>query len=142
MGSEMNTSEIIQALLPVAEALEKLSTNYHLGGSIASSLYGQARPTQDIDLVADLQPIHVKHFVALLNQGYYIDEESILDAIRHKASFNVIHLDLGMKIDIFIPTPRAFDQDELQRVQHLPLESGGRTFPVKAPEVLVLRKLE
>jgi hypothetical protein len=142
MASGMNTPEIVQALLPVAEALESLGVVYHLGGSVASSLHGTARPTQDIDLVADLQTAQVRRFVMLLGPDYYADEASIREALRQRTSFNVIHMDLGMKIDIFIPKLRPFDQEELQQVRQLPLEPGGRTFPVKSPEVLVLRKLE
>jgi hypothetical protein len=142
MASGMNISQILQTLLPIVEALEQLGVAYHLGGSVASSLHGEARSTQDIDLVANLQAAHVRHFVALLNQDYYLDESSIRDAIRRQASFNAIFLDTGMKIDVFIPKARAFDQDELQHIHYLPLERGGRSFPVSSPEAMILRKLE
>ena len=142
MASEMNREEILEALQPVADVLEQLGVAYHLGGSVASSLYGEPRPTQDIDLVASLQPSHVRLFVALLYLDYYIDDSSIRDAIRHKTSFNVIHVDMGMKIDIFIPKMGAFDQDELQHIRHMSLLSDGRSFPVSSPEAMVLRKLE
>lgn len=141
MFSGMNTPEIVQALFPVAEVLEQLGVEYHLGGSVASSLYGMARPTQDIDLVANLQPSHVKRFVAFLKQDYYVDEDMVRDAIRYHSSFNIIYYALGIKIDLFIPKLAAFDQEELQHVQYLPLEPGGRAFPVKSPEILILRKL-
>lgn len=98
MFSGMNTPEIVQALNPVAEILEKLGVEYHLGGSVASSLHGTARPTQDIDLVANLQPSHVKQFVAFLKQDYYVDEDMMRDAIRYRISFNIIYFELGIKL--------------------------------------------
>jgi len=55
MAEGMNILEILQSFQPIAEVLEQLGVEYHLGGSVASSLYGEARPTQDIDLVANLQ---------------------------------------------------------------------------------------
>lgn len=122
--------------------LEQLGIEYHFGGSVASSVYGTRRRTWDIDLVAILQPSHVRRFVALLNQDYYLDEASIRDALRLRSSFNIIFFDTSMKIGIFIPKPRAFDLDELQHIQYLPLEPGGRVFPVSSPESIVLRKLE
>lgn len=140
--AEMNTPEIVQTLLPVAEVLEHLGVAYHLGGSVASSLYGQSRPTQDIDLVASLELSQVKDFVDLLNQLYYVDEDMIRDAIRTRSSFSVIYHTLGLKIDIFLPKLRAFDQDEMQYVQHLPLEAGGRVFPIASAEAMILHKLE
>jgi len=50
----MNATEIIDALTPLVEALEQLGIAYHVGGSMVSSWYGTARPTQDVDIVADL----------------------------------------------------------------------------------------
>lgn len=142
MAREINFVEIIQTFQSVAEILEQLGIGYHLGGSVASSLHGEARHTQDIDLVAILRPSHVRRFVALLGQDYYLDEGSIRDALRLHSSFNMISFETSMKIDIFIPKPRAFDQDELQHLLYLPLEPGGRVFLVASPESTVLRKLE
>jgi hypothetical protein len=114
MAGGINLAEIVQTIMPLIEVLEQLGIEYHLGGSVASSLYGELRRTQDIDIVAILQPSHVRRLVALLNQEYYIDESSVRDGIRRHASFTVIYLDTSMKVDIFIPQPRAFDQDERQ----------------------------
>jgi len=68
--------------LPVVEALEQLAIPYHIGGSVASSLYGEFRPTQDVDIVADLQLAHVRSFVKLLKDDYYIVEDAVRDVIR------------------------------------------------------------
>jgi len=105
MASGMNTLEIMQALLPVAEVLEQLGVDYHLGGSVASSIHGEARPTQDIDLVADLRTSHVQRFVALLRLDYYLDDSSIRDAIRQRSSFNVIYLNTMMRSTSLFPNP-------------------------------------
>lgn len=142
MAREMNFLEVMQAFQPIAEALEQLGVEYHLGGSVVSSLHGKPRYTQDIDLVANLQPSHVRRFVEMLNQDYYIDESMIRDAIRQRSSFNAISFATSYKIDVFIPKLRAFDQDEIQHIQYLPLEEGERAFPVTSPEATVVRKLE
>lgn len=142
MANGMNLTEILKTIMPLIEVLEQLGIEYHLGGSVASSMYGEGRRTEDIDIVATLQPSHVRRFVALLNQDYYLDESAVRDAIRYRSSFNAIFFDTSMKIDIFIPKLRPFDQDEIQHIQHLPLKEGERTFPVASPEAMVLRKLE
>jgi hypothetical protein len=49
-----NVPDILAALTPIVEALEKLGVPYHIGGSVASSVYGILRATIDADLVADL----------------------------------------------------------------------------------------
>ena len=36
--SEPNTRYILAAITPIVEALEQLGVNYHIGGSVASSI--------------------------------------------------------------------------------------------------------
>jgi len=138
----MNTSQILAAITPVVEALEQLGAPYHIGGSVASSIYGILRATIDVDLVADLRLEQVRPLVKQLEAAYYIDEDMIRDAIRHRSSFAVIHLDTMLKVDIFIPKSRLFDQEELRRVQQEVLAEGTRPFNVASPEGTILNKLE
>ena len=51
----MQNPDILQAIQPVINTFEKLSITYYIGGSIASSVYGMARATMDIDIVADIK---------------------------------------------------------------------------------------
>ncbi len=67
--SPMNTSEIIQALTPLVEAFDRFGIAYDIGGSVASSLHGRRRYTQDVDVVAALQLKHVQTLVAMLQQA-------------------------------------------------------------------------
>ena len=46
--------KISAAIKPVAEALEPLGVLYYIGGSVASSAYGIARSTLDVDMVSAL----------------------------------------------------------------------------------------
>jgi hypothetical protein len=77
-----------------------------------------------------------------LKTDYYIDEDMIRDAIKRRSSFNVIHLDTMLKVDVFIPKTRLFDQEELRRVQQEVLLEGTRPFNVASPEGTILNKLE
>jgi hypothetical protein len=56
--------EALRVILEVVRVLEDLRVPYAVGGSLASSLHGIPRSTQDGDLVADLRGEHVKPFVA------------------------------------------------------------------------------
>jgi hypothetical protein len=137
-----NTPDILVAITPLVEVLEELSIPYHIGGSVASSLYGLPRLTIDVDVIADLRQGHVRPLVIQLQTDYYIDEDMIRDAIRHRSSFNVIHLDTMLKVDVYLPKSRLFDQEELQRVQQEVLLEGTRPFKVASPEGTILNKLE
>jgi hypothetical protein len=138
----MNTSQVLAAITPIVETLEQLGVPYHIGGSVASSVYGLLRATIDADLIADLRLEHVRPLVMQLKAAYYIDEDMIRDAIRRRSSFNVIYLDMMLKVDIFIPKSRLFDQEELRRAQPEVLIEGTRPFNVASPEGIILNKLE
>lgn len=136
-----NTIEIIQALTPLIDVFERLEIAYYIGGSVASSLYGKRRSTQDIDLIANIQPAHVQILVKYLENEYYIDGDMIRDALRHHSSFNILHNDTGLKVDIFILKPGAFAQQEMHRARPEVLEAGTRPFSVASPEDTILSKL-
>ncbi len=138
----MNSSQVLAAITPVIEVFDQLGVLYHIGGSVASSIYGILRATIDADLIADLRLEHVRPLVTQLQTDYYIDEDMIRDAIRRRSSFNVIHLDTMLKVDVYIPKFRSFDQEELRRAQQEVLLEGTRPFNVASPEGTILNKLE
>lgn len=51
-------------------------------------------------------------------------------------------LDTMLKVDVFIPKTRLFDQEELRRVQLKVLEGSKRSFYTASPEGTILNKLE
>src|SRR5450759_699437 len=130
------------AITPIVEELEDLGVPYHIGGSVASSIYGLPRLTIDVDMVVDLHPEQVRSFVLRLRSDYYIDEDSVRDAIRRRSSFSVVHFGTSIKVDIFIPKARLFDQEELKRIESKMLEGSERPFNVASPEGTILNKLE
>ncbi len=138
----MNAPEIMSAILPMVIAFEQLGIPYHIGGSVVSSVYGFPRATFDVDLVADLKLEHVRPLVKRLEAEYYIDEDMVRDAVRRRSSFNAMYLDTMLKVDVFVLKSRAFDQEELRRVQQQVLVEGSRTFYMASPEDLLLNKLE
>jgi hypothetical protein len=73
-----------------------------VGGSLASSLHGIPRSTNDVDLVADLQARHVDPLIRALADRFYVPEDRVRDAVERRASFNVIHLETMFKVDIFV----------------------------------------
>lgn len=142
-GVNMSIPDIVQAILPVVEVFEQLGVGYYIGGSVASSAHGLPRSTLDVDLVADLRPTQVASFVGSLEKTYYIDPEMILDAIHREASFNIMHLETMIKIDIFILKHQAFDQQAFKRIQQTPLSTreGDQQFSLASPEDIALYKL-
>ncbi|MFQ5843748.1 MAG: hypothetical protein ACE5JG_02045 [Planctomycetota bacterium] len=137
-------ADLLAALTPVVEALDRLGIEYQLGGSVASSVHGTARSTLDIDLVADLREDQTDLLVRALAADYYVDAGMIREAIRDRSSFNVIHQGSMLKVDVFIPRDRPYDREALRRRRPDRLEGpeGARQFFVATPEDVILAKLE
>jgi hypothetical protein len=139
---ETDITLILRTLTPIVDILDQFALPYHVGGSVASSLYGQFRPTQDVDIVADIRLAYVRLFVKQLEEGYYVVEDMIREAIRRQSSFNLISNETFIKVDIFIPKSRAFDQDAVHGIRRQPLVEGGREFMIASPENIIVNKLE
>ena len=136
-------NEPVEVTLKVTAVFESLGVPYLIGGSLASTLYGMIRTTQDSDIVAEMRSEHIQPFVLTLQDEFYLDEEMIADSIAHYSSFNIIHRETMFKVDVFIPRPRPFLQAQLARAQKqtftLETEMSAK---FASPEDTILSKLE
>ncbi|MCE9645263.1 MAG: hypothetical protein K8S20_04625 [Chloroflexi bacterium] len=136
-------NEPIEVTIKVTGVLEDLGTPYLIGGSLASTLYGMVRTTQDSDIVAEMRPEHVRPFVLALQDEFFIDEQMIAESILHNSSFNIIHKESMFKVDVFIPSARPYQESQFARAQR---QSFALETEISAnfasPEDVVLSKLE
>jgi hypothetical protein len=114
---------------------------YAVGGSLASSLHGVPRTTQDADLVADLKAAHIQPFVAALSGSFYVSPERMAQAVSRRSSFNLVHLATGIKVDIFILKAEPLALQEMIRRQTLPIPGSDIPIQVASPEDTILQKL-
>jgi hypothetical protein len=129
-------------LVVVSEILERLGISHLVGGSVASSLMGEVRSTEDVDFVADLRLEDVAQLVQAMRRDFYLDEVTIAEAVRRGASFNVIHLATMIKVDVY-PVRDAHVREEMRRRYCATVPSiPERAIYLPTPEDLVLRKLE
>ena len=139
----MKKPDILAALEPVAKTFDELGVQYYVGGSVASSAYGIARATLDVDIVSDLKLPHVSPMVEMLKASYYIDKDMILEAIDSRSSFNVIHLDTMIKVDVFVVGDTPYDIETLKRKRKDTLDDEQETeFYLGSPEDVILNKLK
>jgi hypothetical protein len=138
----MATSEPIEVTLAVTSVLERLEVEYVVGGSLATSLHGIPRATLDVDIVADLRMAHLDPFVAALNASFFVDADMVRDAIRRRATFNILHLATMFKVDVFVTGADELLSIELSRKQRVRvLEEPRADLFVASPEDMVLQKL-
>lgn len=137
------SNEPLQVALRVTQTFDALGIPYLIGGSLASALYGEPRATMDADIIADLKAEHVEPLVSALAPEFYVDTESIHDAIRARRSFNLIHFATTFKVDVFVRQRRLFDEAQFaRRINQVLLRDPDRSAQVASPEDAVLAKLE
>jgi hypothetical protein len=136
-------NEPIEVTLVVTGIFERLGVPYLIGGSLASTLYGMVRTTQDSDVIAEMHLEHIEPFVSALEADFYVDQEMITESIQRNSSFNIIHRDTMFKVDVFIPRPRPFLKSQLARARRQTFTLGKEvSAKFASPEDTILSKLE
>lgn len=127
----------------ILETLDRLEIPYMVVGSAASSVHGIARPTMDIDLVADLRVDQIEDFAAGLKTDFYADPEAMKQALFRGRSFNVIHYASTFKFDIFPLARDVFSQTQFGRRKFSETKSLGDPIEcaVASAEDTILNKL-
>lgn len=116
----------VRVTIRVAEILDRVGISYVVGGSIASTLVGEPRATEDVDIAADLREEQVPALVAAL-QG----------------EFNIIHLESVQKVDIFVLGSDLLDRRQIERRRlAVVARDPDRSVYLTSPEDIVLRKLD
>jgi hypothetical protein len=120
--------------------LETAGIPYVIVGSIASTLQGEMRATQDVDILVDPTWEQLRSFVASLGEGYYASTQAAEDAWQRKSMFNVIDLSSGWKGDIIILGQDPWEREKFQRRQEV--IAHNLRCCILRPEDVILSKLK
>ncbi len=60
--------DVLEVALRIAQALESVGARYFVGGSLASSMHGEPRATNDTDFVIDIRVGKLNEFIEPLGQ--------------------------------------------------------------------------
>jgi hypothetical protein len=120
--------------------LEDSGIPYMISGSLGSSLHGEPRATNDIDLIIAPTEAQLNTFIQSLSEDYYVSSETAREAFRNRSMFNVIDYKTGWKADLIIRKDRAFSLEEFRR--RICTNILGVQVSVVSPEDAILSKLE
>ena len=115
----------IEIAVDTGARLDALDVAWVTGGSIASSVHGEPRSTQDVDMVVALRDRHVASLAKALGRDYYVDAVVMRDAVNSGESFNAIHFASAIKVDFFIASDDPFEAERLRIVAVESTPSGN-----------------
>jgi hypothetical protein len=137
---QSNFREIVEALVPLIQALDRLGIPYYVGGSVASSYYGSWRRTQDVDIILAVRPDQIRTLAKLLAQDYSIDADAWIDSFRHGQAFNIFYQQTFTKIDV-MPLQTTHRKEEERRAQPRSLLADAPPIRLSSAEDTILAKL-
>ena len=76
------------AFEPLRSALEQAGIRYAIGGSWASTAFGEPRFTNDVDILVEFTEQNLEWFLGNLPDTFYVDAAEALTAIRRGRPFN------------------------------------------------------
>ncbi len=135
--------KVEDSTLAVVRALERMGVRHYVCGSLASSLHGEPRATNDADLVAALLPGQFERLAFELKGRFYLDEDDFNVAVQTERSFNLIDEVELAKVDVFCVRPIGYQSEALQRAVRLDLQRDDpfSEVSVASAEDTVIAKL-
>ena len=134
------TASPIDHVVAIGKILDSLGVPWVLGGSLASSLVGEPRSTIDVDVAVVMELPDVDALVEAVEGDYYVSAEMARDAVERHSSFNLIHFESGMKIDLFALSGDPLDTRQLAGRISVEVSPGVSVWVGNATDQ-VLRKL-
>ena len=103
-----DTAELLDVIDALVVVLRRHDVPYFITGSFASSVHGEFRATNDIDIVAKLAASRLASVLVDLSAAFVTDADQAQEALSRGASFNVIHSTTYLRVDVF-PCVNAFN---------------------------------
>jgi hypothetical protein len=136
--AELRPHELMQK---AANFFERLGVPYRIVGSMASMAYGEARFTNDIDILADLREEQTEAVAQEFPApDFYVSPTAVREAIRDRRQFNIIHVPSALKLDIIQRKDSEFGTLDISHGQRLRSE-GLYDAWFGSPENVILMKL-
>lgn len=123
----------------ITSALTHSGIPFMVVGSLASSLHGNPRATQDADIVVRPDSPSLEMFLRQIATEFYVAPETARHALRTHSMFNVIDAGSGWKVDLIIAAPTNFSEEAFGR--RLSAKILGIDVAVQSPEDTILSKL-
>ena len=129
----------LEVLKSVTQRLKTAGIPYMITGSIAAGFYAVPRMTRDIDIVIELDIQGADRLSGLLQNDFYIDRETVMEAVEQRGLFNILHNEYVIKVDLIVRKDHPYRELEFRRRREIKIEDARMW--IVSPEDLVLSKL-
>jgi hypothetical protein len=123
-------------------ALDEAGVRFAIGGSWASTAFGEPRFTNDVDILADFTAETLETFLDRLPDSFVVGLDEARQSLLLGRPFNVIYIPAAFKFDLFPSAAYPIGREELERA--IPLantELSISAAPFVTPEDILLAKL-
>ena len=132
-------------LIPLfVRPLNAIGLTYMVTGSVATTIYGEPRLTNDIDLVVVLSSEDVARLSKAFDPtDFYVPPAEIMEIEARRPAhghFNLIHTATSLKADVYPAGADPLHRWALAGRQEI--QVGADTVWVAPPEYVIIRKLE
>lgn len=141
----------LDVALSITQTLDMLGVPYCVGGSFSSTVFGEARSTRDVDILAALCSGHVNSFTGALDANFYVQHQDVQEAVERaptlrntpseRATFGMIHRATFFKADVFVSSGRSFDASQFARRVMIDV-APNQSLAMSSAEDTILAKLE
>ena len=130
-----------QIVATYSSFLAGLGIRHLVGGSLASSAWGEQRTTNDADFVIELTPARVDAYLGALSAGFHVEEGELREALQSRepfAAFQALYEPVVFKIDNFI-AQGEWEREQLDRAHRLRIWEDVEV-PFASPEDTLIAK--
>jgi hypothetical protein len=132
---------LLSLLSDVASTLDAFGVPWVLGGSLASSHYGEPRTTMDADVAIIARGETLVNVFDELRRKYYVSESALSMIGTQGGFFNDVDALRGVKVDVFVLGDGILDRNQISRRVPAVVPGFVGDCWITAPEDVVLRKL-
>jgi hypothetical protein len=132
----------LELLFPIVRIFEELGIPYVLGGSVASTLFGEPRMTADVDIAIRITPAQASALFERTGAEFYVPVEAARTAVDEHGSFNLVDRSSALEVDIFPLGDGLLDRLQIERHIRISPVADRDDVWVTSPQIQVLRKLD
>lgn len=135
-------SDQSELLTTISSFLDHHRIPYMITGAWSVIFYGRPRASHDIDFVVELYEGDIdRTLVALrdLPAEFSVQPEAVIQSIKERTMFNIIHLPTYLKLDFWLLQDDPFDRSRFKRRKRV--QALNHVMVFASPEDTILQKL-